>query len=110
MRGLLAYAERVGIEIDTFCNVVFLGGALGQTVSLHAALANRDGKPWGCVFCRFLSVVVQRDHCADQFLAGPTPGGAYVRAGMAFLAAFVAAWWGTGEMFRWVKELSAAIL
>jgi hypothetical protein len=83
MRGLLAYFERCGIEFDTAVNVL-TGGQLGQTVSLRVAEAQRAGKLWGCLFCRFLDVAVQKDHCALQFTTKPSPGSVYVRAGLAF--------------------------
>jgi hypothetical protein len=84
MRGFLAYLERCGIEFDTAVNVV-TGGQLGQTVSLRVAEAQRAGKLWGCLFCRFLDVAVQ-PHCALQFITKPSPASVYVRAGIAFAA------------------------
>ena len=65
------YFARCGVEFDTAVNVL-TGGNLGQTVSLRCAVANRDGKRWGRWACAFLSVVVQRDHCPLQFVAGPS--------------------------------------
>jgi hypothetical protein len=86
MSALTRYLERVGIETDTEINVA-TGGDLGQTVSMRAALAQRAGKRWGCLFCWFLSIAVQHDHCADQFISQPTPGSVYVRAAIAFVVA-----------------------
>ena len=91
------YFERVGIEFDTAINVV-TGGPLGWTVSERAAYgagwrpsadparAQRTGprKPGWCLFCRFLGVVVQRDHCALQFTDRPSSVPTYIRAGVAF--------------------------
>lgn len=83
MSLLVRYAQRCGIEFDTAINVL-TGGDLDQTVSMRAALAQRAGKTWGCAFCRVLSILVQRDHCADQFTDTQAPWFVYVRAGIAF--------------------------
>lgn len=91
------YFERVGIEFDTAINVL-TGGPLGWTVSQRAAWeagwrpsadparAQRTGarKPGWCLFCRFLGVVVQRDHCALQFTDRPSSVPTYASAGLAF--------------------------
>ena len=91
------YFERVGIEFDTAINVL-TGGPLGWTVSQRAAYeagwrpsddparAQRTGprKAGWCLFCKFLGVVVQRDHCALQFTDRPSSVPTYIRAGVAF--------------------------
>ena len=80
---MLAYLERCGIEFDTAVNVL-LGGALSQTLSLRAALAEKAGERWGCVFCQVLNVLIERDHCAKQFIQGPSPAVTYLRSAVAF--------------------------
>ena len=40
-----------------------------ETVSGHVAREAAAGKHWACVFCKFLSWGVERDHCEDT-LAG----------------------------------------
>lgn len=97
--SLYAYIERCGIEFDVAVNVLF-GGQLSQTVSFRAALAQRAGKTWGCVFCKILSVLVQRDHCADQFIPGSSTPATFIRAGLAFGAAFLGLWLGFKELAR----------
>jgi hypothetical protein len=77
------YLERCGIMFDEAVNCL-LGGALNQTVSMRCALAQRDGKRWGCLACAFLSWAVQKNHCTDQFSDAPAPALVYVRAGIAF--------------------------
>jgi hypothetical protein len=89
MSLLERYIERVGIEFDTAVNVLF-GGDLGQTVSLRAAMAARDGERWGCWMCWLLGKIVQPHHCRDQFLTADTPTLVYVRAGVAFAVAGLA--------------------
>ena len=95
------YFERVGIEFDTAINVL-TGGPLGWTVSQRAAWeagwrpsadpaqAQRTGprKRGWCLFCRFLGLVVQRDHCALQFTDRPSSVPTYIRAGIAFGVGF----------------------
>ena len=81
------WAENCGLTFDVAVNVLFAGTPF-QTVSYRAAVAQRDGKPWGCLMCRFLSWAVQRDHCADQFTDTEAPAIVYVRAGVAFGVAF----------------------
>ena len=83
------YFERCGIEFDVAVNVLF-GGNLGETVSMRAAVAERDGKTWGCWFCWLLARLVQRGHCLDQFLNNPSPVWVYLRAGLAFAVAILA--------------------
>jgi hypothetical protein len=97
------YFERVGIEFDIAINVL-TGGPLGWTVSQRAAWeagwrpstdparAQRTGprKRRGCLFCRFLGLVVQRDHCALQFTDRPSSVPTYIRAGIAFGVGFLA--------------------
>lgn len=90
MSLLARYAERVGTEFDVMINVL-TGGDLDQTVSLRAALAQRSGKRWGCLMCRALSAIVQRDHCQDQFTNTQAPWTVYVRAGIAFAIPIAAA-------------------
>lgn len=57
------YWLRVLIEFDVFCNVVFLLGIPGETISSHAARAALKGKWWGLVLSKFLCWF-QRDHGA----------------------------------------------
>lgn len=83
------YFERCGQEFDVAVNVI-TGGQENETVSYRCAVAARAGKRWGCFMCRLLSWLVQRDHCADQFTAGPTKLFVFIRAGIAFGVAGIA--------------------
>jgi len=83
MNAFFVYVERCGIEFDTAINVL-TGGQLGQTVSYRVAVAQEDGKRWGCVFCQFLNWAVQRNHCALQFTDQPSTPLTFIRAGVAF--------------------------
>jgi hypothetical protein len=89
MSALFAYLARCGIEFDTAINVL-TGGELGETVSYRCAVAQRNGKAWGCIMCWFLNWAVQRNHCPDQFNAAPTPAFDMIRAGIAFAVGIAA--------------------
>lgn len=39
------------------------GGDPGETISVAAAKARLQGKPWGCKLCKFLAVLLRGDHC-----------------------------------------------
>lgn len=82
------YLERCGVEFDTAVNVL-TGGELGQTVSLRVAEAELQEQKqgvfgWGCWFCKFLDIAVQRNHCQLQFSSAKSPVEVYIRAGIAF--------------------------
>ncbi len=85
---IIDWLEQVGIAFDMMLNAV-LGGVAGQTISLRAALASRRHVWFACVFCRFLSWLVQRDHCLDQLTGVRMTGANYLRAtaGLLVLAA-----------------------
>lgn len=55
--------EHVILSLDMTANAAF-GGTLGETISSRAGRAERKGKPWACVLCRFLSWL-QPHHCLD---------------------------------------------
>jgi hypothetical protein len=93
---ILDYLKRLGLAIDQVQNVALFNGSQTETVSHHAARAWRDGKKWGCVVCRFLSIVVERNHCAKQLdpNSGPTSLGPALRSLVLLLlpvAAFMSA-------------------
>ena len=67
-----SYPVRIGIAIDETLNVIFFNGQPEQTISGHAAIAQREGKPWGCIMCKILAAVVERNHCANQFTDTPS--------------------------------------
>ncbi len=83
MKAFLDYLERCGIEFDVAVNVL-AGGDLGQTVSYRVAVAAREGRRIGCLFCWFLDWAVQRNHCERQFGNDPAGPLTFVRAGVAF--------------------------
>lgn len=88
----MSYFVQLGVAFDMMLNAI-LGGEAGQTLSYRAALAASQ-KVWGwCVFCRFLSWWVQRNHCANQLAGIGMDGDQYARAfvGLLMLAALLAA-------------------
>ena len=73
------YFNQVGIAWDMLWNT-FFGGKAGQTLSYRAALGMEAKKPFWCVFCRFLSWLVQRNHCEDQLAGIPMKDENHLRA------------------------------
>jgi hypothetical protein len=57
------WAHRVIVALDQFINVFLVRGQPGETISTHAARADRLGKTWGIYMSRFLNVF-QTDHGA----------------------------------------------
>ena len=82
---------RAAEEADICLNVLFLDGAPGETVSVHAARA-RPAR-WARVLCWILGVLVQRNHCDLALTSAPTPKGAAIRAGALILAVLGVLWW-----------------
>lgn len=89
---MITYFKNVFVAFDMFLNAA-LGGVAGQTISMRAALAQKLGTPWACVFCRFLSWLVQRDHCQDQLTSVPMTDPEYAKAagGLIVLAGLLVA-------------------
>jgi hypothetical protein len=67
-----SYPVRIGVAIDESLNVIFFNGQPNETISGHAAVAQQDGKRWACVLCKILDVVIEPNHCANQFNSTPT--------------------------------------
>lgn len=96
----MTWLSNLGRQIETDARdadvtySVLLGGKVGQTLSMRAALGARDGKRGWCVLCALLSVLVQRDHCRVTLDGGPMPWMVYVRAAICFVAATALVLWG----------------
>ncbi len=61
----------LGFIEDELLNVVLFDGAYNQTLSVHAAIAARQHKRWGCILCKMLSWMVQKDHCEKTLADKP---------------------------------------
>ncbi|WP_263082147.1 hypothetical protein [Endozoicomonas sp. Mp262] len=61
MNKVFRYFWNILIAIDQLANTL-LAGDPDETISSRAAKANRKGKRWGCVLCRFLHWF-DRNHC-----------------------------------------------
>jgi hypothetical protein len=61
---LKRYFWNILISLDQFANTV-LAGSPDETISSRAGKAMREGKVWGCLLCRFLSLF-ENDHCAKS--------------------------------------------
>jgi len=85
----MSYIENVFLALDEFLNCLLFAGNPQQTISVHAALAARQGKLWGCLLCRILSALVQPNHCADSLTENATPTSAALKAGALLSAILV---------------------
>jgi hypothetical protein len=56
------YLRNLTLALDRFLNVVFFYGKADETISYNAATAEKNGKKWGCLFCKFLHWV-DHNHC-----------------------------------------------
>ena len=61
IKMILAYLMNWLRWIDEGFNVL-LGGDSNETMSSRAGKAQKNGRVWACVLCRFLDVF-QKDHC-----------------------------------------------
>lgn len=77
------YIQRCGDAIDCALNVLLFNGDVGQTISLHAAVAQRANRRWGCVLCWLLNWLVQHQHCPKQFDGKRTSWMTFIRASVA---------------------------
>lgn len=57
----LRWIQNIALGIDETGNAI-AGGDGHETISSRAAKAERDGKKWGCILCKFLNLF-QKDHC-----------------------------------------------
>ncbi|MDE3023314.1 MAG: hypothetical protein KGI54_15945 [Pseudomonadota bacterium] len=55
----------VAVALDQFCNAI-LGGDPAETISSRAAKARNEGKQWGCILCKVLSIIIQKNHCTKS--------------------------------------------
>ncbi len=85
-----SYAGRCGEELDRLLNVALLDGSVGETVSHHAATAEKAGKRWACLLCAWLSRTVEKDHCAKTLAGESISPRAGVLAGLQLLAVALA--------------------
>ena len=98
---LRAILTRDGTDLDVTENTV-LDGSPRQTISMRCAIAEHQGKRWGCVACALLSVLVQRRHCTRQLIGLPMTTWNYLRAVVALIAVPVALIWAAVELLRLV--------
>lgn len=95
MNAFERYLENCGYEFDVAVNVL-TGGERDETVSLRVAKEQRAEQQrgvfgFGCIFCKFLDITVQKNHCALQFVNQPSTPLTYIRAGVAFSVGTAAA-------------------
>jgi hypothetical protein len=90
---VISYLTRLGIALDEALNVLLFNGDPDQTISYHAAIAEEDGKRWGCWLCWALARLVQPRHCAMQREPGSEPTSAAMRASVLLLVVAGALAW-----------------
>lgn len=64
MKALGQYLLNWAIWLDEGLNVL-TGGDPGETLSSRAGKAQRNGRKWACVLCRFLDFF-NRNHCQNS--------------------------------------------
>lgn len=57
----MKYFFNILLGLDQLANAI-LGGDPQETISSRADKAMREGKRWGCILCKVLSLI-QKDHC-----------------------------------------------
>ena len=96
---------------DRALAVLFFHALSGETVSTMAGRGQAAGKPWACVFCKLLDIVVERGHCAKSITVdGTTNGLAAARAGIAllvgcFVPASLLCWAGWALLFALIRAM-----
>lgn len=81
-----SYIDRLAYETDVWLSVA-TGGPEDETVSLRTARAAANGGRLACLFCRWLSLTVERDHCTKQLRGTVTKPAGAVRAAVQFALA-----------------------
>ena len=96
-----------GYGLDRALAAMFCGAKHGETVSVMAAEAQLAGKRWGCWLCRFLSVVVEPNHCGLALASddAPTARPAAYRAGALLFLLALALWLAPSCAFSLVRHV-----
>ena len=84
----MTWARTVFEQLDALLCAVF-GGPQDSTISMQAAIAERDGRRWGCVLCWWLHQTLRQRHC-ERTLAGESMSG-WAQASAAVQLALLAA-------------------
>jgi len=96
------YVGRVGRELDVMMNVMLFCGASNVTVSEHSAEAMQAGKPWGCIMCKLLSTLVQKNHCELVLAGQPITTAAGIKAVVLISGVFAAIGFGIHEVINFI--------
>jgi len=97
---LIGWLTRLGVALDEALNVLLLNGDPDQTISYHAAIAEDDGRRWGCWLCWALARLVQPRHCPLQLEPGAEPTSAALRAGILLVAVAIGIVFGSDALFH----------
>lgn len=74
------YLRNIGISLDRFLNALLFAGSPDDTVSVHAANSQAQGRRWACILCRWLSWTVETNHCKKTLEDAPTKTAASLKA------------------------------
>lgn len=61
-------ARIIALSWDDLANSA-TNGYFRVTISLRAAQAQAQNKRWGCIMCKFLDILLEKDHCAKALAA-----------------------------------------
>lgn len=81
------YFRNLGIETDVWLSVL-TGGALGETISARVARGAANKSKAAQAVCWWLSLTVERDHCAKQGDGSATVPHAALLAAIQIVVAF----------------------
>lgn len=96
----MTYWSNIAYELDVLLSVI-TGGPRDTTVSLRVAKAaqayGNKGLHPSCLLCKWLSLTVETDHCANVLADKATKPGGIIRAAAQFALVLGgiggAAWW-----------------
>lgn len=64
VKPIYSYWFNIAVVFDELLNAVLFGNPY-ETISSRAGKARNKGHHWGCILCRFLDFITQREHCAN---------------------------------------------
>jgi hypothetical protein len=95
------YLVRVFVQLDCFLGALF-GGPEDTSISLDAARARLEGKPWGCWLCKWLHHSLRTNHCQRTLESQPTSGRAAVLAAVQLTVLALLLAWGPLLLLWWI--------
>ena len=78
--AIYAWADNLFECTDMWLCALIPGGLPKETISLRAARARQQGRAWGCVLCRWLSLSTRSHHCENVLRGVAVSGFAAISA------------------------------